>query len=129
MNALDALAFFRDPRSVPALLQRLRTASTTGRSTPRRSHVYAGNVVSAVTGFRGRVATGAAIAEPQVTHVLEGNMLDAAVLGVSSGRGVRMEERRRIASILSSIAGVDYGDDYLLWKGWWEGNRERLLRR
>jgi hypothetical protein len=30
--------------------------------------------------------------------------------------------------VLKSITGVDYGDDYLLWKGWWKNNREKLLK-
>lgn len=128
MNALEALAFFRDPRSVPALLALLGRSPAANHGAPRRGNVYVGNVISAVTGFEGRVATGAAAAEPKVSNILEGVVLDAGILSTHGVGVIRADERRRITAILASIAGVDYGDDYLLWKGWWEQHQRRALR-
>lgn len=123
LNAMDALALFRDARTAGALIANLRS---TGTSRTPRSHIYSGTITSAVTGFDTVVATGAAAASPRVSLIQDGVLLDAGV-AVVTRPAVGKSEKKRIAEVLRSITDLDYGDDYLLWNEWWKNNKSRIL--
>jgi hypothetical protein len=117
-NALAALEKFNDARAVAALISNLDSTPRSAGS--QRANIYVGTVTSAVTGFETAVAQGAAIASPTVSLIRDGALLDVNVLGCATYTYIRPAERSRIAQVLHSITGVDYGKDYLLWKGWWD---------
>ena len=85
-----------------------------------------GSQTSAVTDFDTQVASGAVIADPIVSVIQDGTLLDVNVLGTGS-RGIRRDERKTIVHVLKTVTGVSYGDDYLLWKEWWNNNRQEIL--
>jgi hypothetical protein len=125
VNALEALADFQDIRSVGALISNLRPIPRgTGAA---RSHIYSGTITSTVTGFDTDVATGAAAASPKVSVIQDGALLDVGVLSIHTPR-IGKKERLRIAEVLQSITGIDYGDDFHLWMAWWEAHRTELLK-
>ena len=95
----------------------------------QRAHIYAGNITSAITGFDTNVANSAAIASPILSYIQDGALLDINVLGCVHYRTILKDERIRTTNVLSSITGLDYGDDFVLWNAWWQNNREKILKR
>ena len=69
----------------------------------------------------------AAIADPIVSVIQDGVLLDVNVLGVSPGRLIFKDERKVISNVLKNITGMNYGEDYLMWKQWWLNNREKIV--
>lgn len=125
-NAINALAEFNDLRATGALIANLARGTSSPGS--HRGYVYSGSQTSAVTDFDTEVAQSAVIANPIVSIIQDGVLLDVNVLGVSPGRIILKEERRRIADTLERITGMNYGEDYLMWKQWWLNNREKIVK-
>lgn len=131
MNALSSLAMLKDPRTAGALIANLGPSRSVAsrNSSARSAHIYVGNITSAVTDFDAEVATSAAIANPKVSLIQDGVLLDVTMLGTSSRPLRSISERRITARTLKSITGMDYGNDYLLWKEWWKNNRGKILKK
>jgi len=130
LNALDAIANFKDPRAAGALISNLGS-SKGGTPTGRRGNIFIGGQHSVVTGFDVNVATAAAIAKPRVSIIQDGVVLDVNILGVSPGAYyvIKKKERALTAKTLKTVTGQDYGDDYLLWNEWWNKNQARIFKK
>jgi len=129
LNAMQALALFNDKRAVAALISNLGAAQKGVGSGSHRGHIHVGKVTSAVTGFDANVANSAAIAKPLISLIQDGALLDVNVLGSVHYNYISKDEQAMIAGLLSRITGLDYGDDYVLWKGWWDKNKEQIADR
>ncbi len=129
MNALAGLAILKAPRTVGAIVANLGAATPATGPSPRRAHIYSGTITSAVTGFDAQVATSAAIASPKISLISDGVLLDVGVLSTHTRKGFRRDERQLTSQVLHKVTGIDYGEDYLLWRQWWLNNRQRLLKR
>lgn len=131
MNALDGLSHLADPRASAALISNLAPSTMPSNggsdSGATRAHIFVGTTTSAVTDFDPEVASAAVIAQPVVSTIQEGALLDVKVYGVV--RYITLTERRAIARVLKDINGTDYGTDYVLWKEWWQNNRKRIAKK
>ena len=116
--ALDALEEFRDPRAVGSLIHLLKRASTNAGVT--RNNVAFTKQVSIVSDFDTEIAQASVIAQPIVSILQEGVVLDVAVAGVS-GRGISVAERAHVVRVLSMLTGQDFGDDVTRWEAWTQG--------
>lgn len=116
--ALDALEEFRDPRAVGSLIHLLKRASTNAGVT--RNNVSFTKQVSIVSDFDTEIAQASVIAQPIVSILQEGIVLDVAVAGVS-GRGISVAEREHVVRVLSMLTGQDFGDDVTRWEAWTQG--------
>lgn len=116
--ALDALEEFRDPRAVGSLIHLLKRASTNAGVT--RNNVAFTKQVSIVSDFDTEIAQASVIAQPIVSILQEGIVLDVAVAGVS-GRGISVAERAHVVRVLSMLTGQDFGDDVTRWEAWTQG--------
>ncbi|MFH1999202.1 MAG: hypothetical protein ABIK28_05955, partial [Planctomycetota bacterium] len=128
LNALDALALFKDPRTALALIENLQS-STDKRLPPHPDpsvNIATGKNSSSVRGFNGHVSARSGIASHNIEILWEGTSLQVNVLAVSKPV-IKNNERVRIAEVLKKITGVDYGDDYLLWNEWWNNNKEKIF--
>lgn len=126
LNAMEGLARLNDPRASGALIANLAPASGGSGGGATRAHVFVGTQHAAVTGFDTQIASSAAIAEPVVSTIQEGALLDVKVFGAVIYT-VSKNERLRIGRLLKDINGIDYGTDYVLWKEWWDQNKSEIL--
>jgi hypothetical protein len=118
--ALDALEDLRDPRAVGTLIANLKRASTNAGVT--RNNVSFTKQVSYVSDFDTEIAQAAVIAQPIVSVLQEGIVLDVAVAGVS-GRGIGVKERARTIRVLGMLTGQDFGEDVTRWDAWYQSPR------
>ncbi|MBK6942734.1 MAG: HEAT repeat domain-containing protein [Planctomycetes bacterium] len=116
--ALDALEELRDPRAIGSLIHMLKRASTNAGVT--RNNVAFTKQVSIVSDFDTEIAQASVIAQPIVSILQEGIVLDVAVAGVS-GRGISVAERAHVVRVLSMLTGQDFGDDVTRWEAWSQG--------
>lgn len=117
--ALDALEELRDPRAIGALIFNLKRASTNAGVT--RNNVAFTRQVSVVSDFDTEIAQASVIAQPIVSILQEGIVLDVAVAGVS-GRGLSLNERAHVVRVLCMLSGQDHGDDPAQWEAWYQGS-------
>lgn len=130
MNALDGLERLNDQRVSGVLISGLAPvnspASTGGIKDGTRAHIFVGNQKAAVTGFDTQIAQSAAIANPVISTLQEGVVLDVKIFGVAI-YNYSASERRRIGKVLTHLNGVDHGMDVNLWKEWWDRNKKKIL--
>lgn len=119
--ALDALEDLRDPRAIGTLIATLKRASTNSGVT--RNNVSFTKQVSYVSDFDAEIAQASVIAQPIVSVLQEGVVLDVAVAGVS-GRGLNLDERARVVRVLGLLSGQTFGDDLAKWEAWYQGSRD-----
>lgn len=97
------------PDVVKALIYAL---GAEGNSMAPRSHVFFGRQISAVTDFDVEVANSAFIADPNVTVLVEGTVLEVRVVSVTLGKAIRRS--------LTHLTGASPGPKREDWVGWYQ---------
>ncbi|MEW6741142.1 MAG: HEAT repeat domain-containing protein [Planctomycetota bacterium] len=126
--AMDALETLGDQRAVGALIANLGplpaaslTPSGGGAYAPR-NHIFVGRQKALVTDYDVEIASNAVIADPQVSVVQEGTLLDVRVLGVSTRRS--LPERLHTVRVLRRLTDQDFGTSHEQWKRWWATHKQ-----
>lgn len=118
VNAAEALAAMEYREAVEPLVTRLaalQSGSASGYA-PRR-HIYTGTQRSYIQDFDVEVAQGAAIADPIVNVLVEGSVLDVAVLNTTEYQFATESVALRRA--LERLTGAKPGDSAAAWQRWW----------
>ena len=115
MNALEPLVMH---------YAALSAVQSGGLSSVPRSHIFVGKQFAYVQDFDVEVAQFQAVADPQVNVLVEGDVLQARVIGTRDP--LLLNERRVVRQALRSLSGADPGDRPSQWSRWWEENRARF---
>jgi hypothetical protein len=122
-NAAEALGNMEYTAAVEPLIGRLAVASAAQSGSGGRiphSYIFVGNQIAYVQDFDVQVAQYAAIAKPIVNTLVEGDVLDAAVIGVQE---VMYEvEIAMIGKSLQKLTGAQKGKSAKEWLKWWDEN-------
>jgi hypothetical protein len=122
-NAIAALGKMEYREAVEPLYNRLvALQSGSGGSGAPRVHIFNGRQLSYVQDFDVEVAQNAAIADPIINVLIEGSVLDVAVVGVTEYRAA--SERAAIRRSLGRLTGANPGQTTRAWKRWWAENGE-----
>ena len=128
INAIEALEEMAYRSTVPHLIERLGTLSTSRAGSGWRapaSHIFVGRQRAYLQDFDVEVANGASVADPTIGTLNEGSVLDVRVLGVSGvGAG---SERRALRKALERLTGRSSGLSADAWRRWWESDGARWL--
>ncbi|MEQ8764987.1 MAG: HEAT repeat domain-containing protein [Planctomycetota bacterium] len=116
-RAATALGALNAPAAIPAIIKSFAQSSS---SRAPRQHIFVGSQQALVTDFDPEIAQSAIIADPIVSVVESGVLLDVAVLGVE--RQVTIEEIAVYRKVLPRLAGVDAGERASDWVAWWNGD-------
>lgn len=118
-NAASALGELGYAAAVEPLIASLAIAlqSSTDARAPH-SHIFVGRQIAYVQDFDVEVAQFQAVADPQINVLIEGNLLDAAVLSTRE-EGVEIE-LVAIRKALEQIVGQRPGGTARAWLQWWE---------
>jgi transcription elongation GreA/GreB family factor len=105
--------------AVPALISRMAAAlQSGGEARPPHSHIFIGRQISYVQDFDVEVAQFQAVADPQINVLIEGNVLDAGVIGVRE-ESVAIEVVA-IRGALEKLTGLRPGGTARDWFAWWD---------
>jgi hypothetical protein len=123
-NAAEALGMMNYKAAVEPLVGRLADASaaassSNGRATPH-GYIFVGTQTAYVQDFDVQVAQFAAVAKPIVNTLIEGDVLDAGVLGVEDV--VFETEVMTIGKSLQQLTGMPRGKTAKEWLKWWDEN-------
>lgn len=115
VHCAEALGEMREVRAAETLLTRWYMLMQAG-STPegRSANIFCGTQVAYVGGYNVEVAQAAAIAEPVISTLMTGAVLDVRVLAVSVERQIAFE-KNVVHDALVKIAGRDYGNSPSDW--------------
>lgn len=117
-NAVEALAAMEYREAVEPLVTRLASLqSGSGSGYAPRRHIYTGTQRSYIQDFDVEVAQGAAIADPIVNVLVEGSVLDVAVLNTTEFQFATESVALRRA--LQQLTGAKPGDSAAAWQRWW----------
>jgi len=117
-NAIEALGTMEYREAVEPLYNHLVALQSGGRSGAPRVHIFNGRQRSYVQDFDVEVAQNAAIADPIINILLEGSVLDVAVIGVTEYRVA--SERAATRRALARLTGQNPGDTTTAWQRWWK---------
>jgi hypothetical protein len=118
LNAAEALGAMSYREAVQPLVKRLAALQSGGGSYAPRQHIYVGTQNSYIQDFDVEVAQGAAIADPIVNIMIEGSVLDVAVVGVTDYRIAT--ESVALRRSLEHLTGQKPGDSAAAWERWWK---------
>jgi hypothetical protein len=117
-NAIDALATMNYREAVEPLYNHLVALQSGGGGGAPRVHIFNGRQRSYVQDFDVEVAQGQAIADPIINILVEGSVLDVAVVGVSQHQVA--SERTALRRALAKLTGANPGDTTAAWQRWWQ---------
>ncbi len=118
-NAATALGHMGYPAAVEPLISRLAAAMQAGSDARApHAHIFSGRQVAYVQDFDVEVAQFQAVADPQVNVLLEGNALEAAVIGARE-ESVAIEVVA-IRQALENLVQCRPGGTARDWLRWWE---------
>jgi HEAT repeat protein len=119
LGTLGALGTIGALEAVPALVNRLAALrqAASGIVAPR-AYFFAGTQQAYVSDYNVEVAQASAIAEPVISVLQDGVVLDVRVLGVQRERAIVLETRV-IRNALARISGSDLGADPHTWADWY----------
>ena len=118
-QAAEALGFMAYPAAVEPLVGYMSAALQSGGSNRvPHGYLFVGRQRAYLQDFDVEVATFQAVADPQVNVLLEGDVLEAGVIGVNE-YPVGIETGAARAS-LSRLTGEDPGNSVRSWERWWE---------
>jgi hypothetical protein len=122
-NAAAAMGEMGYAAAVEPLVARLSAAlqSSSAARVPH-AHVFFGRQTSYLQDFDVEVAQFQAVADPQVNVLIEGAVLDAAVIGVRA-EAVQIE-LAAIRGALARLTGARPGHTARAWLAWWEEHGE-----
>ncbi|HED66234.1 MAG TPA: hypothetical protein ENJ09_11840 [Planctomycetes bacterium] len=120
-NALESLELAGSPKAVAPLVRHLSSLSSSRSGRSPHSNIYVGSQRAYVSDFDVEVATNSAIADPVINVLVEGSVLDAAVIGTHSTSAQRQLARERGAACraLQRLTGADPGGTARAWERWW----------
>jgi hypothetical protein len=122
-NAAEALGNMGYPAAVPPLISRLAALQGAGTHAVPHSNIFIGRQFAYLQDFDVEVAQFQAVADPQINVLVEGQVLDAGVVGVQEVDYVT--ERRVLQDSLGKLTGADPGNYARDWLAWWEQNRSK----
>ncbi len=122
-NAAEALGNMGYPAAVPALVSRLAALQGAGSHSVPHANIFIGRQFAYLQDFDVEVAQFQAVADPQINVLVEGQVLDAGVVGVQEI--VVASERRVLQGSLGKLTDADPGNYARDWLAWWEQNRSR----
>jgi hypothetical protein len=118
-QAAEALGFMAYPAAVEPLVSYMSSALQSGGSERvPHGYIFVGRQRAYLQDFDVEVATFQAVADPQVNVLLEGDVLEAGVIGVNE-YPVSIETGAARAS-LGRLTGEDPGNSVRSWERWWE---------
>ncbi len=119
MHSAEALGTLGRIEAVPALVRRLDfLLQSSAGSTAPRAFLFVGEQRAYVGGYSVEVAQASSIAEPQISILQSGVVLDARILNVSHEQVVR-QEISVVRNALAKIAGSDVGPKPADWVAWY----------
>jgi hypothetical protein len=124
LRAAEAVGQVGLPAGVEPLMGAL-TAAAAGSGAGRvpHSHLFVGTQTAYVSDFDVEVAMAAAVADPTVSTLIEGAVLDVGVIGV--GEVAFATHSRVIRASLERLTGERPGSTARAWEAWWRRNRSR----
>ena len=108
VNAATALGYLGDKRGIAPIVRAMRAAGEDGRSHSNYQRI---NQVAYVKDYDVEVAQTAFIADPVVDVILDGIVLDVAVVQVS-------RQRRIMGHALRRLSGKNFGGNVKAWTSW-----------
>jgi HEAT repeat protein len=121
MNAAEALGSIGGVQSVEYVLRRVFSSGGPGG----RNNIFVGNQISYISDFDVEIAQASQIGDPIVGVIREGVMLDTRVLNVTEEW--TEVERRVYYTSLARATGVDFGQDKVAWKKWWDAEGKTAM--
>ncbi|MEY2747577.1 MAG: hypothetical protein RL112_2619 [Planctomycetota bacterium] len=121
-RAAEALGHMGYAAAVPALVARLaQPATSAGQAAtrPPRAHVHFGSQRAYVADFDVEVAQFSAVADPTIGTLVEGSVLEVAVVSTTVAAGARAQESVAVRAALSRLVGLRM-DTSREWLAWWE---------
>ncbi len=122
-RAAEALGHMGYSAAVPALVARLaQPAAPAGASAatrPPRAHAYFGTQRAYVADFDVEVAQFSAVADPAIGTLVEGSVLEVAVVSAGATLEARAQEAMAVRSALSRLVELRL-DTSKQWLSWWE---------
>ncbi len=122
-HAYEALEMMRDPRAVPALIERLNLRSSSGHGLGPKGFIHIGEERTYVQDFEVEIAQGAVIADPVIGVLQTGVTLQASAASFS----VPVLERRKVVALLRRYTGQELDDSFELWASWWQDSGSQFL--
>ena len=117
-NAIEALGAMSYREAVEPLYNHLVALQASGGNSAPHVHIYNGRQRSYVQDFDVEVASGAAVADPIINILIEGSVLDVAVIG--STEYVVANERAAVRRALAKLTGANPGETTVAWQRWWK---------
>ncbi len=117
-NAIEALATMNYREAVEPLYERLVALQSGSSGYAPHVHIFNGSQRSYVQDFDVEVAQGQSIADPIVNILLEGSVLDVAVIGVNEYQVA--SERSAVRRALAKLTGANPGETTVAWQRWWQ---------
>ena len=118
-NAIEALGAMDYREAVEPLYEHLLALQAGGGSIGApRVHIFTGRQRAYVQDFDVEVAQFAAIADPIINVLVEGEVLDVAVIGATEY--LVAGERAAVRGALSKLTGANPGETTAAWKKWWQ---------
>lgn len=122
-QAAEALGFMGYAAAVEPLMGYMSAAvQSTGENRVPHGYVFFGKQTAYVQDFDVEVATFQAVADPQINVLLEGDVLEAGVIG--STLYSSSVEASAARSSLSRLTGQNPGHSARSWKRWWQSNQK-----
>ncbi len=122
IHAYHALGRIGNPYAVGVLIRRMRYHLVSGGGP--RAHIFIGEQMAYVKDYDVEVATNAAVADPVVGVVNNGQVLDIKTVRVE--RIIEVEERVALVGALEALTGAGLGQDYVAWVRWWDEHKAAL---
>ncbi len=117
-NAIEALGTMEYREAVEPLFLHLVALQSGGRNGAPRVHIFNGRQRAYVQDYDVEVAQGSAIADPIINVLLEGSVLDVAVIGVTEYQ--LASERAAVRGALTQLTGANPGETTTAWQRWWQ---------
>lgn len=117
-NAIEALASMEYREAVEPLYSHLVALQSGGGSGAPRVHIFTGRQRAYVQDYDVEVAQFAAIADPVINTLIEGQILDVAVIGSTEYQVAA--ERATLRRALTRLTGAHPGDTTVAWQKWWQ---------
>ena len=119
-NAAEALGTMGYAAAVEPLYAHLVSLQSGGAGRPPHANIFIGRQMAYIQDYDVEVAQGAAIADPIINVLLEGDVLDAGVIGVTDYQV--QAERSSVRGALSALTGETPGNTTAAWTRWWDEN-------